>query len=367
MTMVADIRDHIHAFISSSPNAHSLILMAGDFKVTLSSSRDRTSGRERNLRYAEQLRSLVIDFDFRDVCEDIKPGQTAYTSQGGNMVMSLPLEKPRSPYWRFDNSLLLNEDYCSFAKQLLTGVCLEVPRIEEDDISKWELIKDEIKEHAIMYKRNISKGHSSLELDAFFRTEARSIVARAGWQDIIANGDPAAPPCCSLVLQECPEASESPGGSLRIQSYCVPGRTIFDSIAIIRDIVRMKNRRSQPLAIISLDKSKAFDMVNHKYLFSVPARMGFGKSFLGMIATLYTEAVCMARTASGLTTPIPIRRGIGQGCPLSGQLYSLAIEPLVRRLKGMLARTSLSNDDTLTVSVYADDNTFSWIVILTFP
>ncbi|KAG8223429.1 hypothetical protein J437_LFUL014527, partial [Ladona fulva] len=30
------------------------------------------------------------------------------------------------------------------------------------------------------------------------------------------------------------------------QSYCVPGRTIFDSIAIIRDMVRMKSRQSRP-------------------------------------------------------------------------------------------------------------------------
>uniref|UniRef100_A0A3Q3F9D5 G protein gamma domain-containing protein n=1 Tax=Labrus bergylta TaxID=56723 RepID=A0A3Q3F9D5_9LABR len=36
---------------------------------------------------------------------------------------------------------------------------------------------------------------------------------------------------------------------------------------------------------------------------------------------------------AGLSRPIPVRRGIRQGCPISGQLYSLAIEPLLCRLR----------------------------------
>ncbi|KAG8234236.1 hypothetical protein J437_LFUL007742 [Ladona fulva] len=61
--------------------------------------------------------------------------------------------------------------------------------------------------------------------------------------------------------------------------------------------------------------------------------VGFGLRFTDILRTLYNGAVCMIRVGSSLTPPIPFRRGIRQGCPLSGQLFSLAFEPLVRALK----------------------------------
>uniref|UniRef100_A0A0E9T1B7 Reverse transcriptase domain-containing protein n=1 Tax=Anguilla anguilla TaxID=7936 RepID=A0A0E9T1B7_ANGAN len=53
-----------------------------------------------------------------------------------------------------------------------------------------------------------------------------------------------------------------------------------------------------------------------------------------------------------------MRRGIRQGCPISGQLYSLAIEPLLCRLRGRLTGLSLPElpgDAPVSVSAYVDD------------
>ena len=60
----------------------------------------------------------------------------------------------------------------------------------------------------------------------------------------------------------------------------------------------------------------------------------------------------------GLSRPVPVKRGIRQGCPISGQLYSVAIEPLLCRLRTLLKGPSLpklAHSPPIVVSAYADD------------
>ncbi|KAJ3608825.1 hypothetical protein NHX12_023355 [Muraenolepis orangiensis] len=52
---------------------------------------------------------------------------------------------------------------------------------------------------------------------------------------------------------------------------------------------------------------------------------------------LYNGAQCLVKMGAGLSRPIPVQRGIRQGCPISGQLYSLAIGPLLCRLRSKLS------------------------------
>lgn len=61
-----------------------------------------------------------------------------------------------------------------------------------------------------------------------------------------------------------------------------------------------------------------------------------------------------------MSAPVPPGRWIRQGCPLSGQLYSLMIEPLLQRLtkylKGVLIQNG-SESVKLILSADADDIT----------
>jgi len=55
--------------------------------------------------------------------------------------------------------------------------------------------------------------------------------------------------------------------------------------------------------------------------------------------------------------PIPVRRGIRQGCPISGQLYSLFIKPLSIKLGNNLKGFHIQGDfngSSVSVSAYAD-------------
>ena len=61
--------------------------------------------------------------------------------------------------------------------------------------------------------------------------------------------------------------------------------------------------------------------------------MGFGDFFISCIKLLYNDAEGLIKVCGSLTAPFPIEKGIRQGCPLSGLLYSIAIEPFLHLLR----------------------------------
>ncbi|CAM2103893.1 unnamed protein product [Caretta caretta] len=101
---------------------------------------------------------------------------------------------------------------------------------------------------------------------------------------------------------------------------------------------------------------KAFDRVDHGYLLSTLRAFGFGPQFVSFLRVLYASAECLVRLNWTLTEPVSFGRGVRQGCPLSGQLYALAIEPFLcllrRRLTGLVLREP---ELRLVLSAYADD------------
>jgi len=73
--------------------------------------------------------------------------------------------------------------------------------------------------------------------------------------------------------------------------------------------------------------------VDHSHLFDVLSGYGFGNSFFLSFSLLYEKAECMVKVPGGLSMPIKVRK---KGCSLSGQLYSLVIEPLLCKLRTSL-------------------------------
>ncbi|CAM5135739.1 unnamed protein product [Natator depressus] len=140
------------------------------------------------------------------------------------------------------------------------------------------------------------------------------------------------------------------------QTYTVPGRSIFDNLFLVRDLLELGWRDGLSFALLSLDQEKAFDRVDHGYLLSTLQAFGFGPQFVSFLRVLYASAECLVRLNWTLTEPVSFGRGVRQGCPLSGQLYALAIEPFLcllrRRLTGLVLREP---ELWLVLSAYADD------------
>ena len=142
------------------------------------------------------------------------------------------------------------------------------------------------------------------------------------------------------------------------QSYCVPNRCLHDNLNLIRDMLAYANSTNLPFAILNLDQKKAFDNVDHEYLFSVLRAMGFGDGFIKYIKLLYTQTESLVKIGNSLTVPFTFEKGIRQGCPLSGLLYTLSIEPLLSKLRLDLNEHCFrlpNSPKCLSVSAYADD------------
>lgn len=141
------------------------------------------------------------------------------------------------------------------------------------------------------------------------------------------------------------------------QTYCVPGRSIFDNIFLIRDILEVSKIFGLNTGLISLDQEKAFDRVEHQYLWRTMQAFGFGPVFIAMTQVLYRDIHSVLKINGGLSAPFRVQRGVRQGCALSGMLYSLAIEPLLQELRRGIGGLSILHcpGPPVTVSAYADD------------
>ncbi|CAM2104977.1 unnamed protein product [Caretta caretta] len=140
------------------------------------------------------------------------------------------------------------------------------------------------------------------------------------------------------------------------QTYTVRDHSIFDNLFLVRDLLELRCRDGLSFTLLSLDQEKAFDRVDYRYLLSTLQAFGFGPQFVGFFRVLYASAECLVKLNWTLTEPVSFGQGVQQGCPLSGQLYALAIEPFLcllrRRLTGLVLREL---ELRLVLLAYTDD------------
>jgi len=116
--------------------------------------------------------------------------------------------------------------------------------------------------------------------------------------------------------------------------YCgMPGNTILDAVATIRDAIAHAENTNTPLCILTLHLKNAFDRIAHSYLFTILHSYGLSPSLINPIRKMYdgdTSAVQINGHSHG---PIPIRCGVLQGRPISMALYAICLQPLFQMLE----------------------------------
>lgn len=145
------------------------------------------------------------------------------------------------------------------------------------------------------------------------------------------------------------------------QTCGIPGRSMSDSLALVRDCYLYCQERSLPLCILGLDLEKAFDSISHQYLKAVLTHMNFGQVVRQWVDLLYRDCNSVVVVNGKHTQPFDILSGVRQGCALSPILFILAIEPLAcalrnnRNIKGISVPGGMGVQAKL--SLYMDDLT----------
>lgn len=144
------------------------------------------------------------------------------------------------------------------------------------------------------------------------------------------------------------------------QAYGVKGKDISDVTMSIKDTIRYMRDKSKGGYVINLDFEKAFDRVEHEYLFDILKSFGFGENFIKWIKILYKGAMTTIKCNGFLTKCFRITRSIRQGCPLSALLYSLVAEPLglaIKQERGIKGIEIEQTGKESKIFQYADDTT----------
>ena len=112
------------------------------------------------------------------------------------------------------------------------------------------------------------------------------------------------------------------------QTCCIPRRDIADNVLLMNNIISYLNKNDSNGYILKIDQYKAFDRVEHDYLFDVLEKMGFGTKFRKWIKIIYNDIVACIKHNGYIYDTFNIKRGVRQGCPVSAILYVLCAEPL---------------------------------------
>lgn len=89
----------------------------------------------------------------------------------------------------------------------------------------------------------------------------------------------------------------------------------------------------QSAAVVLLDFAKAYDSLERDYLAEILRRYGFGQCTIRLTHALHDN--------TELSNPIPITRGIRQGCPLAPLIFLIGVEALPIAIKQETAKEGL--------------------------
>jgi len=141
-------------------------------------------------------------------------------------------------------------------------------------------------------------------------------------------------------------------------------RSATENIRLVQDLLDFCSHTKLPSIFIFLDFKKAFDNIDHDFLFEVLKRYNFGTSLIKWIKTIYKNADGKVTNNGWLSKTFSITKGVRQGCPLSALLFILVVEVFAmkirnnKQIKGLrIPECKQSKLNEVKISQLADDTT----------
>ena len=111
-------------------------------------------------------------------------------------------------------------------------------------------------------------------------------------------------------------------------------RSTIDQIFILRNIIEQCNEWQAPLYVNFIDFEKAFDSIHRESLWKIMKAYGIPDKIIAIVQTLYQDFECAVIDGNEITEWFKIKTGVKQGCNMSGFLFLLAIDWVMKRTVG---------------------------------
>ena len=142
------------------------------------------------------------------------------------------------------------------------------------------------------------------------------------------------------------------------QNAYVKGRSIFDAVRTIDDVLEYTKQSEQSGILVTIDFEKAFDSLDHKFLLKVLHTFNFGPSFIQWIRTFYSNVSSCVINNGFATNYFSVDRGVRQRDPLSPLLFILSLEVMACSIRqnDKIQGIKIKNEE-VKLSLFADDMT----------
>jgi len=123
-------------------------------------------------------------------------------------------------------------------------------------------------------------------------------------------------------------AALSPG-----QKGFMPADGAFEHTHTLNRLIEKTRCSGTERCVAWLDVSNAFGAVPHSALITALRTMGAGSAITELVRDIYDGSTSAVSTGVGTTGQIDVKSGIKQGCPLSGLLFNLAVDHVIRAVQ----------------------------------
>ena len=111
--------------------------------------------------------------------------------------------------------------------------------------------------------------------------------------------------------------------------FAQPGKDINEMNCLVRDIIDDMKASSEDSFFLSIDFCKAFDTINHNFLFQILAMYGFPSEFIELIKELFRDAGSHIFINKFRSKKVKLKSGTQQGNTISRDLFILQLNPLL--------------------------------------
>lgn len=112
------------------------------------------------------------------------------------------------------------------------------------------------------------------------------------------------------------------------------GRATTDQIFILWNIIKQVNEWQATLYLNFVDFEKAFDSIHRESLWVIMAKYGIPEKIVKMVRVFYDDFKCTVEDQGETCEWFDIKTGVEQGCNMSGVLFLIVMDWIMRRAVG---------------------------------